>query len=247
MPDVVGYRAKMAVIAPSTNTVVEHDYNMLRPPGVTFHMGRAYITEPDIDSDAAFEELLEAISRGSETGMRDVLTCKPDYMIMGMSIETFWGGKKGAEDFIEKQRQGSGLDVTTGALATRKALELFGAERIAFLSPYFPVGNEQVRRFYEESGFQVLGDEGLRAPSATAMAQIDARRLAETLEKLDGPDVDALVQVGTNVSMVRLADAAERWLGKPVIAINAACVWDALRNNDVQDRMDGFGSLLREH
>ena len=37
--------------------------------------------------------------------------------------------------------------------------------------------------------------------------------------KLDGPDVDAIVQVGTNCSMVKLAAAAEMYLGKPVIAI----------------------------
>ena len=42
--------------------------------------------------------------------------------------------------------------------------------------------------------------------------------------------VDALVQVGTNLSMVGLADEAERWLHKPVIAINAATWWMALRD-----------------
>ena len=40
MPDVVGYRAKIGVIVPSTNTVVEHDFARVRPPGVTFHSGR---------------------------------------------------------------------------------------------------------------------------------------------------------------------------------------------------------------
>jgi maleate isomerase len=31
MPDVLGYRAKLGVIIPSTNTVVEADYNRLAP------------------------------------------------------------------------------------------------------------------------------------------------------------------------------------------------------------------------
>jgi maleate isomerase len=59
--------------------------------------------------------------------------------------------------------------------------------------------------------------------------------------------VDALLQVGTNLSMVRLADEAERWLGKPVIAINAATLWHALRNNGIADRIAGAGPLLRDH
>jgi maleate isomerase len=59
--------------------------------------------------------------------------------------------------------------------------------------------------------------------------------------------VEAIVQVGTNLSMVRLADEAERWLAKPVLAINAVTLWHALRTNGIADRMHGFGSLLREH
>ena len=56
-----------------------------------------------------------------------------------------------------------------------------------------------------------------------------------------------LFQAGTNMSMVRLADEAERWLGKPVVAINAATMWHALRDNGFTDQMDGFGSLLSKH
>jgi maleate isomerase len=58
--------------------------------------------------------------------------------------------------------------------------------------------------------------------------------------------VEALVQVGTNLSMLRLADEAERWMGKPVIAINAAILWHALRQNGIREQRPGFGVLLRE-
>ena len=60
-------------------------------------------------------------------------------------------------------------------------------------------------------------------------------------------DADAVVQCGTNLSMVSLADEAERWLHKPVIAINAATWWMALRDNGIDDKVHGAGSLLREH
>jgi maleate isomerase len=70
--------------------------------------------------------------------------------------------------------------------------------------------------------------------------------LREALHTLDGDHVDAIAQIGTNLSMVRLAAAAEMWLGKPVIAINTATYWHALRANGIADRMDGFGRLLAE-
>ena len=62
----------------------------------------------------------------------------------------------------------------------------------------------------------------------------------------DGRDTDAIFQVGTNLSMVRLAAEAENWLGKPVIAINTATYWHALRQNGIMDKISGLGRLLEE-
>jgi maleate isomerase len=59
--------------------------------------------------------------------------------------------------------------------------------------------------------------------------------------------VDAIVQAGTDLAMADLAGEAERWLGIPVIAINVATYWAALRVNGIQDRIRGFGALLSEH
>jgi hypothetical protein len=61
MPDAVGYRMKFGVIVPSTNTVVEADYNRMAPHGVTFHTGRMYIGQPAMDSDDAFQAVLGQI------------------------------------------------------------------------------------------------------------------------------------------------------------------------------------------
>jgi maleate isomerase len=69
----------------------------------------------------------------------------------------------------------------------------------------------------------------------------------QAIKDIDGDDVDAIVQVGTNLSMIRLAAAAELFLGKPVIAINTATYWHALRACGIQDKRSGFGSLLEHH
>jgi len=52
--------------------------------------------------------------------------------------------------------------------------------------------------------------------------------------------------VGTNLAMAALAAEAERWLAKPVIAINTATYWYALRQNGFTDRIAGFARLLEE-
>jgi maleate isomerase len=95
-------------------------------------------------------------------------------------------------------------------------------------------------------GFEVARDLPLQCRSWTNIAEQDTAALRLALRKLDGDDVDAIVQVGTNLSMVKLAAAAEMWLGKPIIAINTATYWHALRANGIADKMEGFGRLLEE-
>ena len=67
-----------------------------------------------------------------------------------------------------------------------------------------------------------------------------------TIRELDGDDVDALVQVGTNLAAIRLCAAAEQFFAKPVLAINATTYWDALRRSGIQDRVHGYGTLLEK-
>ena len=53
-----------------------------------------------------------------------------------------------------------------------------------------------------------------------------------------------IVQAGTNLSVTLIAEEMERELGKPVIPINVACVWHALRAVGLDENIPGFGSLL---
>ena len=121
-------------------------------------------------------------------------------------------------------------------------------QRIAFLSPYYPVANKEVARYFTDSGFEVVRDIYLECKSWTAIAEVTPEILRGKLSELNGNgrDVDAIIQVGTNLSMVRLAAAAELWLGKPVIAINTATYWHALRKNGINDKIAGLGRLLEE-
>jgi maleate isomerase len=248
MPDALGWRKKLAVIAPSTNTIVEPDFYRMSVPGVTAHVSRIFIRDQDLSSDAGFERLLVQIREEMGHAIARVKTCEPDYLVMGMSAETFWDGLDGNLAFTKRvQDLSGGLRVATGAEACRRALRVFGARRIGVVTPYQPIGDRNVVRFFNDLGCDVVALKGLRCPTAVAIAHVSEDTLREALLEVNREEVDALVQVGTNLSMVRLADEAERWLGKPVIAINAATWWLALRENGITDRIQGCGALLRDH
>ena len=191
----------------------------------------------------------EVIGRNVLDAVRSVMTCSPDYLVMGMSAVTFYGGAAGADAFQAKVEQEAGVGISIGSHACTAALRAYGGvRRIAFLSPYYPVANREVARYFTDQGFEVVRDIYLECKSWTAIAEVTPDLLRDKLVALnrDGRDVDAIVQVGTNLSMVRLAAAAELWLGKPVIAINTATYWHALRANGIADKIAGLGRLLEE-
>src|SRR6478609_7015656 len=185
---------KFALVLPSTNTSVEREFHHLRPQDCSWHTGRIMIKAPALDSANAFQAFRECLNEALPSALEVVMTCQPEYIVMGMSAETFWGGVQGNAAFEQGVREMTGLEVTTGATAAETPETL----RNAFLA-------------------------------------------------VDGPDVDALIQCGTNLECVAVAAELEKELGKPVIAINLATMWHAFRVNDIEDRIAGFGSLMEKH
>jgi maleate isomerase len=248
MVDSLGFRAKFGVIAPSTNTTVQPEYDNFRPIGVTNHFARIHIPDNPIKSDADFEKLLGDIREVLLEAVDRVSTCSPKRLIMGMSAETFWDGLEGSIELEKKVQERAGIPVSMGSDACRAALEAYGGVRkIAVLTPYMPVGDRQVLKFFNDCGFDVVNLIGLKCESPQQIAHVSEQKLRDTVIALDGPDVDAIVQVGTNLAFAKVAAIAEFWLDKPVLAINTATYWWALRQAAVNERIFGFGKLLQEH
>jgi len=246
MPDVLGWRRKFGAIGPSTNTVVQPDYDAMRPIGVTNHYSRIFTPNAQLTNET-FRAGVSVISDNVMDAVTSVMTCQPDYLVMAMSAITFFGGAKGADAFKRNIEEHTRIGISIGSHSSTEALRRYGnIKRIAVLSPYWPVMNDAVIGYFNDMGFDVVRDIALQCPSWTAIAEVTPERCRDALRELDGDDIDAIVQVGTNLSMARLAAAAEVWLGKPVIAINTATYWHALRANGIEDRIEGFGRLLAE-
>ena len=246
----IGSRGRIAVIIPSTNIGVEYDCQQLRPPGVTWHFCRFYVEQPDLSSDNMFLAFIDEIRKTIPDAMRDIMTCEPSYIMMGMSAETFWGGLEGNAEFTARLREvcGDEIGITTGANALDESLKAFGAKKVAALTPYQPVGDEQVHRFLEETGYEVGNVVGLKCDTATSIAHTPPSEVIDVvLNQLDGDDIDAIVQAGTNLTALDIFPALEKQLGKPIIPINVATIWHTFRTIGVDDKFYGRGWLLEKH
>jgi maleate isomerase len=249
MTDSLGYRAKFGVLAPSTNTSVQPEFDALRPHGVTNHFSRIVIPDSRVTDNRSFMVMMNGIRVALWPALDSVLTCSPDYVVLGMSSETFWDGLAGSVRLRRKLERHAKRGVAMGSDACRTALRAYGrsVRRLGVITPYMPVGDAQVRRFFTECGFEIVHLLGLKCRSPMLIAHVSPAELREAILKVNRGKVDAVVQVGTNLAMAEVAASAEFWLGKPVIAINTAIYWYALRDYGIKDRVYGWGSLLAEH
>lgn len=248
MTDALGWRAKFGILGPSTNTIVQPEFDDMRVAGVTNHYSRIVVQNADAISDETFMAGTLEINEHVLEAVRGVLTCQPDYLVMGMSAVTFYDGAEGATRWKQRIVDASGIGISIGSESVAEACRaLGGISKIALLSPYYPVANAEVIRFLADHGIETVRDICLQCPSWTAIAEVNESRIRSAVDELNGDDVDAIVQVGTNLCMLTLAATLEEELSKPVIAINAATYWHALRANGIQDQHSGFGRLLSQH
>lgn len=245
--DARGWRCKFAVVAPSTNTIVQPDMDDFRVPGVTNHFGRIFVPNMKVSNDEDFVALVDAIGATLYDAVDRCVTAEPDYLIMGMSALMFWDGRAPSEKRMAELSDHCGLRVSAGSFACEAALNLHKAKRIAVISPYFPVSDKNVTLFFQDCGFDVVRFRGLKCPSPVAIAQVQEDELRRHVAEMDGDDVDAFVQVGTNLSMCSLCVELEKEYGKPFIAINAATYWHSLRAMGINDQFPGHGPLFEHH
>ena len=220
----------------------------MRPRGVTNHFGRIHIPNDPVRNDDDFNQLIGNIRKEMMQAIDQVMTCEPDYLVMGMSSETFWDGLEGSQRLMERVEARAGVKVSMGSDASQAALKRYGANVSAVITPYMPVGDAAGAALLHRLRLRGRAPEGAaRRKPGDLSRMCPSANCATRSSKSIGPDVDAVIQVGTNLAMARLAGIAEFWLDKPVLAINTCIYWWALRQNGIDDKIDGFGSLLLEH
>src|ERR1700738_224894 len=126
MRDVLGWRKKFGVLGPSTNTIVQPDFEMMRPPGVTNHYSRIFTPNAQAVSNETFMAGTQVIGENTLEAVRSVMTCSPDYLVMGMSAVTFYGGAKGADAFQARVEKEAGVGISIGSHSCTAAVKTYG-------------------------------------------------------------------------------------------------------------------------
>jgi len=245
--DTLGSRAKVAIFVPATNTVVQPEMELMRPPGVTNHVTRMVLPPRPYDDQAAYKLALETEKGNLEVALESVLVCEPHVVAHGHSIHSFRGEAKRALDEEKRLNDLCGIPFITPSRAVLAGLEAIGnPSKIAILTPYWPPADEMITHFFEACGYEVSKTYGMKSVGPTAVARFTAEEIISAFEQVDHSEAQALIHVGTNLPVSALTPLIEKKFGKPLIGVNVATYWWALRKIGVLDPLPGMGILAQK-
>jgi maleate isomerase len=246
--DALATRAKIAVIVPATNTIVQPEMEAMRPAGVTNHVSRMLLPVRPYDDMQAYRQALDTEKGNLEEALNLVLPCEPHAVAHGHSIHSFRGDRARALAEQDRLEQLAGIPFVTPSMAVLAGLEAMGnPKRIAVLTPYWPPADALIQEFFVACGYDVLASHGLKAKGPISVAQFTPDQIMAGFQALNIDGVEAFVHVGTNLPVSALTPAIEAEFGKPLIGVNVATYWLALRRLGIQDPLPGFGVLAEKY
>ena len=241
MTDALGHRAVFSVILPATNVITEPEMSAIRVPGITNQTYRF----PFPGRPEGFNDLINLM----KPAISLALECQPDRVIIGFSTEFLPNGlqiasdlRKYVEDIVERP-------TTLASEAVPEALNALSATRVGIVTPYPTETNQNVYSYFSDLGFQVCDIAGIAKTDRGRIdtAQVQEEEVKAAMAAVDTAEVDALVQVGTAMICSGFTTTLEQTHKKPVVGVNAATYWMALRNHSILDHVKGHGTLFERY
>jgi maleate cis-trans isomerase len=236
-----GWKAKIGLIIPSTNTSNEPEFYRMAPPGVTIHTSRLLLVgETTQESYQRMAAALEGASEALATAEVDVIA----YSCTSGSIMC------PLPQLLKTITDKTATPATAASGAVVAALRALGVQRVAVATPYPDLVNDRQKKFLEDYGFRVSHLQGLdlghTQEERRAINRIPPEAVFRLARAVDRPDAQAVFISCTAVATIDVIAELEKELGKPVISSNTAVFWSCLRLLGLRIAIPGYGRLLEQ-
>jgi len=240
--EIYGHRARIGYTCPPLAAeVFPYEFYRLVPDGVTLLITTLTVIERSKrEVDRAYEMSMRAA--------RELAAAGVDIVFLGGVPVNLSRGTENAQDMLATLASELRVKVSSSVAAQAKAAKVLGCRKAVVAHPY---GSHEDARLIADArryGCEVLGAMGW-GEVITGFGRIPATAALDMGRALlrRHPDADAILLPSPHWPVLESIDALEREFGVTVMAASQACIWDALRLVGVDDRIAGYGRLLREH
>lgn len=237
-----GWRGKIGLIVPSTNTVNEPEFWRMAPEGVSIHTARVMLKGKA--TEESYFKMADALAEAAEK----LGTAEVDVVAYGCTSGSIICP---LPELLDSMGSRTGTPSTAAAGAVVSALRAFGVKKVAVATPYVGFVNDSERAFLEEQGFTVTSLRGLELGETQeerrGIGRVPPEQVYRLAVSANTDDAEAIFISCTNLVTIDVIAQLEADLGKPVVTSNQACFWACLRLMGLPARIEGFGRLLEDH
>jgi len=136
--------------------------------------------------------------------------------------------------------------VTTPITSAIKAFEKMNIKKIAVFTPYPEPVNKTIFEYLDKKNINIISFSTFNLDLDVDIARVDPKYLAETLNKLNINEADALFISCTALPALQILDEVEKKINKPIFSSNQTLIWDTIRSVGYNSSIEGYGKLLRK-
>ena len=236
-----GHRARIGYTSPPLVTeVFPYEFYKIVPAGVTLMITTLAITTRSKEEvEKSYETSLNAAQSMAKAGATLVM--------LGGNPINLSRGLENLDDLTAQMEEEIGVPVLTSSQSQIKALQLLGSRKVATIHPYEPLHNHRHESAMLKFGFEPAGVIAVGGTFSYLGSIPDdtALTLARQIKK-ENPDADTIHFASAHWATAGSIDTIERELGVSVMTSHQAITWACLRRAGVNDKISGFGRLLRE-
>ena len=230
-----GWRGRLGVVVPSSNTTAEPEFTAWTPDGVEAYAARMSLSSVTVEE-------LDAMSDDAERAAELLGDADVDAVAYACTTGSLLHGPGFDAELEATLRDAADAPAVATARSVDRALSALDAEQLAVVTPYAAELDEREASYLTELGYEIEAINGRGLVSNAAIGRLSATDAYEHVrEVVDGlpatgagdgaevpPDVDAVFVSCTNYRTLDVVDALESDLGVPVVSSNGATLWDAL-------------------
>jgi len=235
-------RVFLGMLTPSSNTVLEPVTTAILAglPEVTAHFSRFKVTEIALSGPA-----LAQFDDSEILAAAELLAHAKVNVIAWNGTSSGWLGFERDVRLCERIKQATGIAACTAMLALNEILEITGAKRVGFVTPYLDDVQARINANYAKAGYEVAADRHLGIQDNFSFSEITAGQIRAMTRDVAAATPDAIAVVCTNMRAAPLAEELEAAHGIPLYDTVATTVWKSLRLAGVDTtRVKGWGRIF---
>lgn len=210
---------RIGLIVPSSNTVMEPDFQRAFDGVATVHTARMYLPDPYSADDE-----LRMIDEFAADAARDIGTLQPDLVVFGCTSAGALRGPTYDAELRDQLSEKTSCPMV-GVLDTiGEALKARGGARIAVPTPYTDELNQAIARSLTADGFDVASIVGMGLQRNVDVGRVSAADIVDFVVANTPDDADAIAVPCTNFRAYEVHEQIAEKLGRPVVTANSSVI-----------------------